>query len=400
LLSAIVCEIDHLSLVKTAFSSSAGEELVSNVAEILSNELRDTDVLGLLADEVLVIVTDALPTITDLERLTNRIAKLLSEPVSFGSRSQIVTCSLGVSWVGVKDGDADNLIRDALAAKNKAKLDRGSSVQFFDDSVRSEAFNMLEIERELDTAISSNQLEVHYQAIFDSHTEEPVRYEALVRWFHPAKGLLRPNVFLDVAAKSDLILRLGDFVLTETCMQAMRWSNQTGHEIKVAVNIAEGQFFGDDLAKTVNETIIATGISPSQIELEFAEHLISSQLDYSKRVLQTISETGVSIAIDNFGASSASIGILKNLPMVDTLKLDRQFVVGVDKNETERNLVKAVTAIAKDMGFKVTAEGVETIENAMELKELGVDFLQGFLFHRPKANSEALIESAYLSSNP
>jgi len=396
LLCVIVCEIDHLNLVRDAFSQTSGYQLIGAVSDRIRAQLHSEDILGLLSDDDLVIVTDHLPTAADLERLSVKITQVFEEPVSFGSRSQIVTCSLGLAFINSRKKNSEDLVSNARAAKNKAKSKRGSSVQFFDDSLRGEAFSYLEIERELEAAVSSRELEVHYQAVFDAVTEQPARYEALLRWFHPAKGLLRPNKFLDIAARSDLIVRLGDFVLDEVCHQAVAWSSETGQDIKVSVNIAEGQFLGDDLVRRLNNIIVRTDILPSQIELEFSEKLISEHLDFSRDLFQKLSDAGISLAIDNFGASNASIGILKKLPMVQTLKLDRQFVENVHISQIEHDLVKVITDIAKDLGLSVVAEGVETLENALALKELGVHYLQGFLYQRPQPADEALIKSAYL----
>ncbi len=246
------------------------------------------------------------------------------------------------------------------------------------------------MERELRRAIRTGQLIVHYQPIVDVRTGGVDRLEALVRWQHPVRGMIPPGSFLSVAAESGLIVDVGEHVLREACRQSALWSSAVGREVMVSVNVAERQLVDTSLVDTVRRVIDETGINPSQLELEITEELIVDHLDQRLTVLHELVAMGVQLAIDDFGTSRASLGQLKRLDMVDTLKIDRAFVIDVVNDVVDRKIITAIVALAESVGMEVVAEGVEDREQVAVLRQLGIDRIQGFYFQRP-GPSESMV---------
>ena len=385
LLGVLFCDLDRLKVVNDCLGHAAGDEVLRVVANRLAKLVRVGDSIGRFGGDEFVIVSSTLPTTRDLELLAARVNDALDQPtvLSDGS-SQVVSGSIGIaSVVGPGRASSDELLRDADTAMFRAKADGGSRAVVFDAECRSAAVNRLELEQELRRGIRDGQIEVHYQPIVERGETEPYRFEALIRWNHHRRGLMLPSEFLPVASESMLVIELGEYVLTEACRQAVRWSEEFGRPVSIAVNVAERQLLDLSLIDTVSRVLAETGLLPRQLELEITEELIMERLDLSLVVLRQLDLLGVRLAIDDFGTSQASLGQLKKLAMVSTLKIDRLFVQGIAEDEVDRKIVAAIVALARSVGMAVVAEGVETTEQARILTDLGVDHLQGFLFARP-----------------
>ncbi len=388
LLGALVIEIDHLALVRDALGDGAGYELLGSVASQVQTQLRDTDYLDLISDREIVVVTDELPTQADLERFSDRIVSMFAKPIEFGSRSQLVTASIGMAFVS-SDGEASDLVQNAQAAKNRARSKPGTSTQIFEESLKAEALDSLELERELNLALEDNELSVYYQAIVKPGNSQVDRFECFVRWFHETRGMMKPNKFLAVANRSELIVHIGHFVLLDACSQAAEWSSKQSKPVTVAVNVSNTQLLGEDFVGSVVDTLNRTGLPAEQLELEFSERLVFSDLDFVSNIVKSLQRIGVRVAIDNFGATNASLGLLRRLPTINTLKLDRTFIENVHVSETEKNLVASVNDFASQLGIDVVAEGVELAETARTLELMGIEYQQGFLYQRPSPASNA-----------
>ena len=385
LVAVLFCDLDRLKVVNDSLGHGAGDEVLRVAARRLSTMVRDQDSIGRFGGDEFVIVSSGLPTIKDLEILAGRLARSLHRPtVLADSSAQVVSGSIGVAWVGGSDyASSGELLRDADVAMYRAKQDGGGRYAMFDSSLRAHAVARLELEQELRKGVRDGQIEVYYQPIVDHRSGQADRFEALIRWDHPERGVIRPTEFLSVAAESMLIVELGETVLTEACRQAVVWTEQLGRPITIAVNIAERQLLDLSLVDSVTRVLAASGLPPSQLELEITEELIMERIDQSLIVLRQLDLIGIGLAIDDFGTSQASLSQLKKLAMVSTLKIDRLFVEGIASDDVDRKIVAAIVALANSVGMSVVAEGVETEEQAHILGELGVDHLQGFLFARP-----------------
>lgn len=377
-------DLDRLKVINDSIGHSAGDEVLVIVAERLSSILRGGDVIGRFGGDEFIIVSREAKAVGDLTRLSERVLEALKEPATLSDDStQVLGASIGIAYVGAEEATAEDLLRDADLAMYRAKGAGGGRYELFDANLRAEALARLEVERELRRAIRTGQLVVHYQPIVELTTGHVNRVEALVRWQHPVRGMVPPGAFLSVAAESGLIVDVGEHVLREACRQAALWSVAVGREVLVSVNVAERQLLDASLVDTVRRVISETGIKPSQLELELTEELIVERLDSRLTALYELVNMGVKLAIDDFGTSRASLSQLKRLDMVDTLKIDRAFVIDVANDAVDRKIITAIVALAESVGMEIVAEGVEDRDQVEVLQDLGVDLIQGFYFHRP-----------------
>ncbi len=360
LVAVLFCDLDRLKVVNDSLGHGAGDEVLRVASQRLSKMVREQDSIGRFGGDEFVIVSSGLPTIKDLEILAGRLARSLHRPtVLADSSAQVVSGSIGVAWVGGSDtASSGELLRDADVAMYRAKQDGGGRFAMFDSSLRAHAVARLELEQELRKGVRDGQIRVHYQPIVDCKTGRVDRFEALIRWDHPDRGVIRPTEFLSVAAESLLIVELGETVLTEACHQAVEWSERLGRPITIAVNIAERQLLDLTLVDSVTKVLASSGLAPSQLELEITEELIMERIDQSLIVLRQLDLIGIGLAIDDFGTSQASLSQLKKLAMVSTLKIDRLFVEGIASDDGDREIGAAIVALANSVGMSVVAEGV------------------------------------------
>ncbi len=393
LVGVLFCDLDRLKVVNDSLGHHAGDEVLRVAADRVRRVLRTDDSIGRFAGDKFVIATSGLRTPGDLERLADRLVGTLAQPTVLADNStQIVSGSVGIAWTSAGDPHvrststvdlAADLLRNADSAMQSAKRDGGGRYAVFDPSVRAQAVARLELEQDLRRGVDSDELVVHYQPIVDVVTGEAHRYEALVRWNHPVRGMVHPADFLSVAAESNLIVDLGAIVLNRACRQAVQWTEMTGRPITVAVNVAERQLLDTALVGMVTRALAESGLPAQQLELEITEELIMERLDRSLLVLRQLELAGVRLVIDDFGTSQASLARLQSLAMVSTLKIDRVFVEGVANESIDRSIVAAIVSLAEGIGMSIVAEGVEQPSQAEILRDLGVRYQQGFLHQRP-----------------
>ncbi len=386
LVAVLFCDLDRLRVVNESLGHAAGDEVLALAARRLSRIVRHDDCLGRFGGDEFVVVTSGLPAIRDLELLATRLVEAMGEPTALADgTAQVVSGSIGIASTAgeARVMGAGELLRDAAVATEAAKRSGGNGYSIFDASQRAKAVARLSLEQELRVALRQGQIAVHYQPIVACADGQVDRVEALIRWDHPQRGTILPGDFLPVAAQSKLMVDLGRIVLTRACEQAILWSEANGRPISVAVNVGERQLLDLGLVDTVTGVLAETGLPAGQLELEVTEELILDRLDRSLLVLRQLDLLGVRLAIDDFGTSQASLGRLKELAMVSTLKIDRLFVDGIATDPVDRKIVAAIVALASTVGMEVVAEGVETADQAKVLSDLGVEHLQGFLFTRP-----------------
>jgi len=385
LVAVLFGDLDRLRVINDSLGHAAGDEVMALAARRLSRIVRQHDRIGRFGSDEFVVVTSGLPAIRDLELLAARLVEAMREPTALADgTAQVVSGSIGIAYVaGEEQVTSGELLRDAAVANEAAKRAGGDGHLVFDASQRAEAVARLSLEQELRAGLRDGQIAVHYQPIVACADGQVDRVEALIRWDHPQRGTILPGDFLPVAAQSKLMVDLGRIVLTRACEQAVTWSAEAGRPISVAVNVGERQLLDLGLVDTVTGVLAETGLPAGQLELEVTEELILDRLDRSLQVLRQLDLLGVRLAIDDFGTSQASLGRLKELAMVSTLKIDRLFVDGIATDPVDRKIVAAIVALASTVGMEVVAEGVETAAQAKVLADLGVEHLQGFLFTRP-----------------
>ena len=311
------------------------------------------------------------------------LAKQLIATVSTSRSVQGNEVSLGVS-IGVADASAfssaEGLISAADFAMYQAKASGRSSFAFFDQAMHDQRLDRQRLLDDLRFALERDQLRLHYQPLVDAQTLRVTGYEALMRWQHPDRGMIEPNQFIPLAEETGLIVQMGAWAIREACHQATRLPGDQ----RIAVNVSPAQFRQPGLDVQIAGAIAETQLDPRRLEIEITEALLVDESTSTIDTIQSIKAMGVRLTLDDFGVGYSSLSYLRRLPF-DKIKIDRSFVSELVGDEKSRSIVQAISQMAKTLGMTVTVEGVETVQQAELLTQIGCDELQGYLFSRPMA---------------
>jgi diguanylate cyclase (GGDEF)-like protein/PAS domain S-box-containing protein len=396
-LSVVFIDLDHFKVINDSLSHGVGDKVLVEVGQRLSAALADGDVVGRLGGDEFVVMSRSMNTVAEAEALAERLRAAIASPMSIGGRKLTVNASAGIVAVSAPvSRDADDMLRDADVAMYQAKNSGRGRHELFDHTLRAQALRRLQIEADLRLAIAGDELWVAYQPIVATDTLMISGTEALVRWDHPTLGVIPPDEFIPVAEESDLILALGARVLEIACEQTATWraSNPTLAHLGVSVNVSARQLADPDLLATVLAVLDRTGLPASALWLEITESMLMTDPEGASRVLHALHALGVRLAIDDFGTGYSSLAYLRRFP-VETLKIDRSFTMAMNESADDEAIVASVTALAHTLGMRVVAEGVEESHQLDKLRELGCDYVQGYLIGRPAAAS--MVRNALLS---
>jgi EAL domain-containing protein (putative c-di-GMP-specific phosphodiesterase class I) len=320
------------------------------------------------------------------EAVALRIEAELAKPLSFEGREVFVTASIGIALSAERLGTPEEVLRDADLAMYHAKAKGKARHEIFDGSMSAPALDRMDLEMDLRSAISRHEFRLHYQPILRLDTGQITEVEALIRWQHEKRGLLQPDAFIGLTEETGLIVPIGQWVLGEACRQARAWQIEFPRTppLVMSVNLSAKQFQHPRLVEEITDVLAASGLEAGCLKLEITESVVMQDAPATLAKLRQLKDLGIRLAIDDFGTGYSSLGYLKRFP-VDTLKIDRSFVKGLSHEGGDSAIVRAVVTVAKSLNMDVTAEGIETDAQRLELKALGCDQGQGFLFARPAA---------------
>ncbi|WP_084438309.1 putative bifunctional diguanylate cyclase/phosphodiesterase [Niveispirillum irakense] len=310
------------------------------------------------------------------------IANSMGETISIEGQQIHVSAKIGVAVSPADATDGPSLIRNACIALEQALSSGTASYLHFTRSMRSELKEKLDLEDALRAAIREDQLTVHYQPKVAIQDGTPVGGEALLRWTHPDRGMIPPNVFIPTAEETGLIVPIGEWVLRKAINQIREWLDEGLPPIQIAVNVSERQFRWGHLPALIDVLLAESRIPPHLLQLEITETILPDDLEGALQQMRWIADRGVALALDDFGTGYSSLSYLRELPL-DCLKVDRQFVSDMERDQSTRHIVEAIVAMAQAMDLKVVAEGIETPAQWDILRRLGVEEGQGYLFARP-----------------
>jgi diguanylate cyclase (GGDEF)-like protein len=382
-------DLDNFKVINDSLGHEAGDELLVEVSGRLLKVLRPEDTAARLGGDEFVVLLEDLVDAGEARRVAKRIMSELRPPFAVESRQTFVSASVGIALSDSGQIQPAELLRDADAAMYKAKEDGG--LQIFEPSMRTWATSRLELENSLRQALEREEFEVYYQPQVDLQTGRTVGFEALVRWHHPERGLVGPSEFIPVAEETGLIVPLGWWVLKEACRQAREWQEwyATDPPLLMNVNLSAKQLKRPDAVQTVEGLLKETGMEPRCLSMDITETaLIAAPENDSTIALKRFRELGVWNSIDDFGTGYSSLAYLKRLP-ADILKVDKSFVDGLGKDVEDMVLVQLIVDTAHTLGMHVVAEGVESGEQAKQLKEMGCDIAQGYHFSEPLPSEAA-----------
>ncbi len=374
--AVLYLDLDGFKSVNDSLGHQAGDELLRRVAAGLRGIAGDGAVARLGGDEFAVLSAGGA---AEAGALAERLIALFDSPFSVGGHRVGVGPVLGRQRDADAQADAEPLYRRADLALYRAKAEGRGTYRIFTPAMDEEAEERRVLERDLRQALDDNTLGLHYQPQVDGHTGALVGFEALLRWTHPVRGSVSPNLFVPLAEETGLIVALGDWVLREACREAAQWAQP----LKVAVNLSPRQFQKPDLPETVLAILAETGLSPDRLELEVTESIIINDMARAVGILRRLKSYGIRISMDDFGTGYASLATLQAFPF-DKLKIDRSFVAQLGTGPQAAVIVRAVLSLGRSLGMGVVAEGVETHAQMKFLTEEACGEMQGYLFGRPR----------------
>ena len=382
LVAVMLVSIDRFKKVTESLGHAAGDVVLTEAAARLQCCVKRGDTVARFeGDEFALLLTDVAET-ADLAEITRSISEVFKTPFRLDGQEVYVTTSIGISLFPSNGPDSNTILRNAVAALYRAKKQGGNNSQFYAADMNSLALKRLELETSLRRAIENEEFIVYYQPVVNLVSGEVVGSEALVRWQHPELGLLPPSKFIGLAEDTGLILDIGDFVMRAACASTRAWQDRGFGRLRIAVNISARHFQPRDFPERLVEILGETRLDPTCLELELTETSIMENTESAAKLLGRIRKLGVTVAIDDFGTGYSSLSYLKNLP-IDTVKLDRSFVMGATTDPDDAALVMAIVTLAHNLRLRVIAEGVETVEQLAFLRLLRCDEAQGYLFGRP-----------------
>jgi diguanylate cyclase (GGDEF)-like protein/PAS domain S-box-containing protein len=377
--AVLFADLDRFKVVNDSLGHAAGDALLVEVAARLQATLRLEDTIARLGGDEFVMVCSDLGGPREAEVIAGRVVAALSRPHDLDGTEVIAPPSIGIALASGAGVDAEDLIADADLAMYQAKAAGRGCWALFSAALRGDT-ERVELEADLRHAVERDELLLHYQPVFDLATGRIVGAEALVRWQHPARGLLAPDAFVPLAEDSGLIVPVSHWVIAEACRQATAWVRADGG-FRISVNVS-ARLLTPEFGELVRRTLADAALAPSSLVIEVTETTLMQDGERAVSVLTELRQSGVRISVDDFGTGYSSLAYLKRLP-VDCLKVDRSFVRELGPAAEDSAIVAAVVALARSVGLEVVAEGVETAEQLSCLRALGCQGAQGYLFSRP-----------------
>ncbi|MDX6210358.1 MAG: hypothetical protein QOE24_2749 [Frankiales bacterium] len=375
--SLLFIDLDGFKAVNDSLGHAMGDLLLQRAADRLLEAVRPDDTVARLGGDEFAVL---LPPCTELggpREVAMRLLQVLEAPFLLGDAEISVSASIGVA-VACPADDADGLVRDADLAMYRAKALGKGRVELFEPEMYAHVLRKVELERELRGAIDRGELAVVYQPVVDMRTGRVVSVEALLRWESRLRGSVGPLEFIPFAEESGLIVPIGRWVLDQACRQVARWRRQ-GIEVRLSVNVSARQLQAPRLVESVATTLRAHQLEARHLTLELTESVLIDDADRTVAKLQMLRDLGVGLAVDDFGTGWSSLSYLRVLP-VDTVKVDRSFVAGLDQDQDVASLTRAIVRLAGDLGMSLIAEGVEEAGQAQQLAAMGATLAQGWLF--------------------
>jgi diguanylate cyclase (GGDEF)-like protein len=384
MIGVLSIDLDRFKQVNDSFGYAVGDQLLQAVADKLTGHIRACDTVARIAgDQFCIVVTDMKSASAAGEVAQKIIDAFNNNPILIDENEIFVTLSIGIGIFPVDAVNTSTLLKNADAALHHSKAEGRNRFQYYTEQMNAMAWQRLKLETELRMALAREEFVLHYQPKVDIESGKIVGMEALLRWQNPERGLVAPGEFIPLLEETELILPVGEWVLRAACKQARAWQAAGLPDIRIAVNLSTLQFKQPDFAGLVLGILKEYELDPAlgAIELELTESLLMYNVPTAIDTLNQLHDAGIRFSIDDFGTGYSSLSYLKRFP-ISSLKIDQSFVRDLDKQGNDAAIVAAIISLGHSLGLRVVAEGVETMDQHVRIREMGCHEMQGFLFSR------------------
>lgn len=393
-------DLDRFKYINDSLGHAAGDRLLVEIARRLERSLRPGDTVARLGGDEFAILLDGLLDRREAIRVAERIQDELTLPFRLSSHEVFTTASIGISFSNVGYDHPDNVLRDADTAMYHAKERGKARYEIFDSKMHADSLSRLKLENDLRYATERREFQVHYQPIVSLKNGKIAGFEALIRWQHLERGMVSPAEFIPLAEETGLINEIGEIVLYESCRQVQQWHSQlTSNKPFISVNLSGIQLAQPNFIEIIKSVLNETKLNPQYLKLEITESVVMGNGLDAELVLRKLRALGIKLSIDDFGTGYSSLAYLHRFP-VNTLKIDQSFVSKMS-NDDNTEIVNTIITLANNLGMNVVAEGIETTAQLAQLRRLGCNYGQGYLFSRPltpRASFEFFKNNDLLSS--
>jgi diguanylate cyclase (GGDEF)-like protein len=386
-------DIDRFKVINDSLGHVAGDQLLITVSRRLESCLREVDTIARLGGDEFVILLNDIPDLSNVLHTAERIKNDLALPMRLEEQEIFITASIGIAISTTDYHQPEVILRDADIAMYRAKSLGKARYEVFDIDMHNQAMMLLQLETDLRHAIERHEFQLHYQPIFSLTTSKMIGFEALVRWQHPERGLLMPAEFIPIAEETGLIVPIGWWTLREACRQMRVWQECFGGStavtpLTISINFSVRQFMQPDLVSQIDQILQEMEFDASRLRLEITESVLMENAATVTAVLSQLSALGIQLYVDDFGTGCSSLSYLHRLP-VKALKIDRSFISSMGLSDKHSGIIRAIIALASELGVDVIAEGVTSVEQLNQLNALQCNYAQGYLFAKPMSAQAA-----------
>ena len=386
--AVLFLDLDRFKVVNDSLGHVIGDKLLIAIADRLKTYVRPGDVVARLGGDEFTILLNRTGGPDEVVSIADRVQRNLSKPFKLDNYEVFTSASIGIIVSDEIMREPEDFLRDADAAMYRAKESGKARYEVFDREMHVRNMNLLQVETDLRHAVERNEFEVLYQPIVNLQSGAIHEFEALLRWRHPVHGLIAPDEFVGVAEETGLIIEIGQWILEQACRQTSKWQRNCQTQLCISVNLSAKQLMHPTLTKQVVQTLETTGLDPRQLKLEVTESTVMEHSEKALSVLKELDDLGVLLSTDDFGTGYSSLSYLQKFPF-DRLKIDRSFVDKMEQDAKSAAIVKTILMLGENLDIEVVAEGIENKQQLAQLRALGCERGQGYLFSRPATPLEA-----------